>query len=128
ASGSLLAMMAMGIFTWQLVDGTANGLDPAYVLDKARTATITVTIMAEMFLVFNCRSERKSITEYSPFSNRYLLLTVALSILIQVIVIYVPFFQGLLGMVPLDLMDWARIITLSSLALVLSPRFFLGFK
>jgi len=128
AAGSLACLVTIAAFSWELVEGNAMGLEPAYVLSRARTVAFTVAIMFEMFFVFNCRSERKSIIEYNPFSNRYLVATVILSILLQIIVIYVPFFQPLLGTVPLNLMDWFKIVLLGSLALTLSPRFFLGLK
>jgi Ca2+-transporting ATPase len=104
-------------FVWELMGGSS--------LERARTVTLTAVIIFELFFAFNCRSERKSIVEYNPFGNRYLVITIILTILLQVAIIYVPFFQPLFGTVPITLGDWGKIMFLGSLALVVSPKFFL---
>jgi len=126
-AGAIGCLVTIVVFTSECTGGFVYRCveqSPSYV--KAVTMAFTTVIMFELFFVFNCRSERHSIVEYNPFSNRYLVAAVALSILMQLIVIYVPFFQSLFGTVPLNLTDWFKIILFGSLALVISPRFFLG--
>ena len=51
-------------------------------------------------------------------------MAVIISFLLQVTIIYVPFFQVIFKTVPLSLYDWARIIGLTSLGLLVPPRLF----
>lgn len=54
-----------------------------------------------LFLIFSVRSLRKSILQYSPFSNPYLLIGVILGILFMLASVYLPFMQMVLKTVPL---------------------------
>jgi P-type Ca2+ transporter type 2C len=54
---------------------------------------------------------------YRPFSNRWIWAAVAISVLLQVAVIYVPFLQASFGTSPLSLTDWLVCIAVSSLVL-----------
>jgi len=51
-------------------------------------------------------------------SNNWLLASVGLGIALQLIVIYVPFMQALFGTVPLSLVDWVLVLSLSSLGMI----------
>jgi Ca2+-transporting ATPase len=87
-------------------------------LIKAQTMAFTALIMFEMFNAFNCKSEKHSIFKVGPFSNKFLVAAVVTSIFMQLIVVYVPFFNVLLDTVPLGLFDWALILAISSTVLV----------
>jgi len=87
-------------------------------LVKARTMAFTTLVMFEMFNAFNCRSEKHSIFKVGPLSNRFLVAAVITSILMQLAVIYVPFFNGLFKTVPLGLFDWVLILAISSTVLL----------
>jgi len=87
-------------------------------LIKAQTMAFTALIMFEMFNAFNCKSEKHSIFKVGPFSNRFLVAAVITSIFMQLIVVYVPFFNVLLDTVPLGLFDWILILAISSTVLV----------
>jgi Ca2+-transporting ATPase len=71
-----------------------------------------------MFNAFNCKSEKHSIFKVGPFSNRFLVVAVLSSIFMQLIVVYVPFFNVLLDTVPLGLFDWVLILAISSSVLI----------
>ncbi|MFH1455638.1 MAG: cation-translocating P-type ATPase [archaeon] len=86
-------------------------------LDKARTMVFMVIIFFELWLVFSCRSEKQPIWKIGLFSNKYLVGAVAISILLQLLILYTPlatFFK----VVPLGLTDWVYIILVSSLGFV----------
>ncbi|MHA1873993.1 MAG: cation-translocating P-type ATPase, partial [Candidatus Heimdallarchaeaceae archaeon] len=91
-------------------------------LIKARTMAVTTTILFEMFFVFNCRSEKKGIFRLNPLTNKKLLVSVIISILLQLIIIYVPFFQEMFHFTALNLKDWMNIILFSSLGLLAIPE------
>lgn len=56
-----------------------------------------------LFLSFSVRSLRKSIVAYNPFSNRYLLLGVAIGLLLTLSVIYIPAAHAVFDTIPLPL-------------------------
>jgi len=80
----------------------------------ARTIVFTLIVMFEMFNAFNCRSERHSLLKVGFAKNRFLLIAVASSILLQLAVIYVPFLQEMFETAPLGMYDWALVILLSA--------------
>jgi Ca2+-transporting ATPase len=83
-------------------------------LPRAQTIAFTVLVMFEMFAVVSCRSFR-AFRKMNPFTNLWLSGGVALSIAIQVAVIYLPPLQAVFGTVPISLLDWARIMGVSSI-------------
>lgn len=86
---------------------------------KAMTMAFTVFVMYQIFNVFNCRSE-------SGFSNKFLLLAVGASVLLQLGVIYLPFLQGIFRTTALGAFDWVLILLIASTILVsdwLAERF-----
>ena len=94
-------------------------------LEKARTMTFTTTIMFQLFFVFNCRSEKKSVFRTNPFTNKKLIASVALSILLQLIILYIPFLQLSFQTVPLGFYDWLKVLLLSGSALLILPELFM---
>jgi Ca2+-transporting ATPase len=82
-------------------------------LDLARTMAFTALVFIQLFYVFDCRSERYSIFELGITSNKYLLGAVLASMLMQLMVIYIPFFQKAFKTVPLEIWHWVLIITIS---------------
>lgn len=56
-----------------------------------------------LFLTFSARDLEKSILEYSPFSNRYLIAGVMIGIMLMGAALYLPFLQSILGTVSLPL-------------------------
>jgi Ca2+-transporting ATPase len=82
-------------------------------LVKAQTMAFTSLVMFEMFNVFNVRKG------LGFFSNRKLLLAVTASIILQVLVIYLPPLQQAFGTVSLGLLDWGKIILVSLSVLVI---------
>ncbi|MEP7188131.1 MAG: cation-translocating P-type ATPase C-terminal domain-containing protein, partial [Roseiflexaceae bacterium] len=67
----------------------------------------------QMFNVFNARSDTHSVT-YRLFHNPWLFGAVALSVLLQVAVIYVPFLQRAFDTVPLHASDWLTCVLVAS--------------
>ena len=94
-------------------------------LDKARTMAFTTTIMFQVLFALNCRSEKRSVFRMNPFTNKKLLASIALSVVLQFMVLYVPFFQVMFKTVPLNVYDWAKILVLSSLGLLVLPEVFM---
>lgn len=73
---------------------------------KATSIAFTVFVMFQIFNVFNCKSGK-------IFSNSFLFIAIGLSFLLQLLVIYVPFFQGIFRTTTLGLNDWILIVLVS---------------
>jgi Ca2+-transporting ATPase len=100
-------------------------LELPYGLVKARTMAFTTIILFQMFFVFNCRSEKRSAFKINPFTNNKLIMSVLFSVILQIIVIYVPFFQAIFETVPLNAYDWAKITVFSLSGLLVLPEVFM---
>ncbi|MBN3032545.1 MAG: cation-translocating P-type ATPase [Candidatus Saganbacteria bacterium] len=98
--GSLMAAGTLWLFYLNLNWGG---------IDKARTVAFTALSLLQMAHVLNCRSLDRSVFQLGLFSNFYLALAVLATIVLQALVIYVPFLQFAFGTVPLDLIDWLLI-------------------
>ncbi|MDI6806596.1 MAG: cation-translocating P-type ATPase [Candidatus Aenigmarchaeota archaeon] len=94
-------------------------------INKTRTMVFTLAVFFELFFVFNCRSERHSVFKIGVGGNRKLLLAVFVSILFQLLVIYLPPLQIAFKTVPLGLVDWLIILSLSSAGLLVLPEIFM---
>ncbi len=88
--------------------------DPVNNLLYAQTVAFTALMMFQMFNVLNCRSEEHSLFKIGIFKNRWMLLAVGLSLILQLIVLYTPFGEYVFQAVPLELMDLLLIILVSS--------------
>jgi len=127
----LMAVGTLWMFAWKLSGlgfwqtlGTLWSFDwkgiehDEQALRVGRTMAFTLLVLFEMFNAFNCRSDRHSIFRVGAFANRYLLLAVLSSVLLQLMVIYGAFFEPLFETVPLEIKDWVVLIVISATALV----------
>lgn len=74
---------------------------------KAQTVAFTTIVMLEMFRVLMIRSQYK----LKLFSNKWLILAILTSILLQLVVIYIPSLDKIFDTVPLGLIEWIYIIS-----------------
>jgi Ca2+-transporting ATPase len=94
-------------------------------LEKARTMAFMRAVLQEMFIVWNCRSEKKNAFRIGFLSNKFLLLAVILSTCLTLLVPYL----GLFGTVPIENpLDWAIILLASLSGLLILPEIFYGRK
>ncbi|HIK02631.1 TPA: cation-translocating P-type ATPase [archaeon] len=68
---------------------------------KAQTIAFTAIVFFELFQAFSCRSLIKPFYKLSPFSNKYLLGAIALSVGSQLAIIYLPLLNQVFKTVPL---------------------------
>ncbi len=93
-------------------------------LAYAQTVAFATLVMAQLIPVFDCRSE-VSVFSRNPFGNMYLVWAVLSSLILMLIVIYVPSLQPIFHTVPIVLKDWLLIIGLSSVpTFLLAGSFF----
>ena len=88
-------------------------------LDEARTVAFTVLVFAQLFNALNARSATTSAFK-QMFSNHWLWLAIALSVVLQVAVVHVPFLNVAFGTAPLSLEQWAVSLGLAAVVLVAS--------
>jgi Ca2+-transporting ATPase len=83
-------------------------------LAYAQTVAFATLVLAQLIHVFDCRSEH-SILARNPFGNMYLVLAVLSSILLMLVVIYLPGLQTIFHTLPIKPKDWLLIISLSAI-------------
>lgn len=86
----------------------------------AQTVAFTTLVMAQLIHVFDCRSEI-SVYSRNPFNNMYLVGSVVLSVILMLLVIYIPPLQPIFHTAPIVLKDWLFILLLAAI-----PTFLLG--
>ncbi|MBC7082182.1 MAG: cation-translocating P-type ATPase [Firmicutes bacterium] len=82
-------------------------------ITRARTVAFTSLVMAQLFYVFHCRSEYRSIVEINLWSNPYLIGAVLVSSVMQLSVIYWPAVQGIFHTTALGGVDWLLVLVFS---------------
>ena len=104
-----------GFFT----DRSVQAIGHEAQIREARTMGFTILVFAQLFNALASRSSRKS-AFLGLFSNPWLWGAIGISILLQLLVIYVPFLGEAFGTVPLQPQAWLECIALASLVLVAS--------
>lgn len=70
---------------------------------KAMTVAFTVFVIYQLFNALNCKAD-------SDASSRYLYAGIAISLILQVLIIYIPQLQMIFRTTSIDLIDWVLII------------------
>ena len=108
----------MGLVTLLSIDmfypgGLIAGSDS---LDTARTVGFTTLVLAQLFNALNSRSETQSAFHHMT-SNRWLWYAIGLGVVLQIMVVHVPFLQTAFGTTALDPLHWAVAIGMASIVL-----------
>ncbi|MDY6892696.1 MAG: HAD-IC family P-type ATPase [Chloroflexota bacterium] len=121
----LATMMGLGVFAvFRWWYGNVS-------LDEARTMAFCTLVAFEWFRAFNARSDEHTVFKLGILRNRYLILSITVAVILQMIVVYAPFMQAAFSTVPLSLAQWGSIIgiagalfTAEELRKVVAPRLF----
>jgi Ca2+-transporting ATPase len=113
--GIFLIGGVMAVSTLMVLDASLPGgfVEGAGSLPYAQTMAFTTLVLAQLFNVFNARSDDRSAFS-GLFENRWLWGAVALSFGLQFIVLYLPVMQRAFGTVALSVVDWARCVAAAS--------------
>ena len=108
----------MGLVTLLSIDmfypgGLIAGSDS---LDTARTVGFTTLVLAQLFNALNSRSETQSAFHHMT-SNRWLWYAIGLGVVLQIMVVHVPFLQTAFGTTALDPLHWAVAIGMAYIVL-----------
>lgn len=79
----------------------------------ARTMAFSTLVFAQLFYVFDCRSEHYSPFEIGFFGNSYLIAAVLCSVVMLLLTIYCPPLQPVFGTAPLNAWQWALVLALT---------------
>jgi magnesium-transporting ATPase (P-type) len=79
-------------------------------LTQAQTATFATVIMVHIFYLFTARSITGSALKFSPFSNKWVLIGVLISIVTLLMIIYIPLLQVPFRTTAIALKWWLTII------------------
>ena len=112
-TGAVMAALTLLTIDFYLPGGIVAGDRD---LANARTAGFTVLVLTQLFNCFNARSGRRSAFR-GLFANRWLWGAIALSLLLQVLVVHVPFMNVAFGTVPLQPSQWAACFAIASVVL-----------
>ncbi|HQF62272.1 MAG TPA: cation-translocating P-type ATPase [Anaerolineaceae bacterium] len=129
-TGAVLAAFAIGLI-WELQHTAGitipDGMNPiwfliqfndwAHVADvkTAETMAFVTLSLCELFRAYTVRSERASVFRLGLFSNKYMQYAVALSIVLMLLVVNVPFLQTVFNT---HFLSWDKWLTVVGLALL----------
>ena len=100
--GAVMAAATLAVLDASLPGGLIEG---GGTVAYAQTMAFTTLVIAQLFNVFNARSDTRSAFA-GLFQNGWLWAAIALSLALQAAVIYTPFLQQAFSTVPLGLGDW----------------------
>lgn len=89
-------------------------------LDLGRTMAMMAISFNSVLYIFCCRTFRHSFWRYENFwSNKWLFAAVIFSLVLQIIITYIPFTQKFLGVVPLSLLHWGLLLFSAAIIVLL---------
>ncbi len=104
--GLLIATVTLAGF-WIVYRGDASHLA------RARTVTFAVAAFSQLFFAFGCRSHRSTMPELGVFSNLWLFGAVAVSVLLQLSIMTIPWAQTVFEVATHLSWEWLLILLLS---------------
>ncbi|MBZ6527664.1 HAD-IC family P-type ATPase [Aerococcaceae bacterium DSM 111021] len=108
-SGIFIGLGAFGIFF-----AFYNFSD--FSLEYAQTVTFSYMAIAQLMHIFNVRKFKSFGLDKSFFKNKLLVGAMALGVVLQLIAVYTPFMNNVLGTEPLTLMSWGIIFGAAAVA------------
>ena len=105
-AGIWTSAVSLAIFLWALDSGKS--------FLEAQSMCFITLILIQFFNAFNCRSLEHSIFKIGVFSNRWLILAIAVTMAMTILLFYVPFLHDVFNTYALSLTDWAIAISSAS--------------
>ena len=99
----LLTLGTLALFLWADMRGDS--------LETARTIAVNALVVGEIAYLFNCRYLLLPVRNARDFfGNPYVLVSIGVLAIIQLVFTYLPFMQQVFGVVALDASSWAAIV------------------
>jgi len=121
--GVLIGVLTIAAFWFGYYEHGYSPFDhsaPENTVEYARTMAFMVLVMCQLFFSLAVRNHSKSIFQIGIFSNKYLVGAIVLGVLLQLIVIGIPFMQRAFHLQMLDLGGWIIAISLGLVPLFIN--------
>ncbi|MBQ8164662.1 MAG: calcium-translocating P-type ATPase, PMCA-type [Clostridia bacterium] len=92
-------------------------------LKVARTTAFVTLVLIQLVHSFECRSETKNFFQIGIRGNYFLLISVLISLILMVAVVYIPVLQGVFSTAALGLEQWITIILITLIGPVAGVMF-----
>ncbi len=86
----------------------------------ATTITFASIVMSQVGMVFACRTDRTSVFKAGLFTNRLVLIGIAVELMLLCALMYMPFLHGLFNTAPLGWREWAFLAAIPFVVLLLT--------
>jgi Ca2+-transporting ATPase len=119
--GSLIGLFTLIAFyygLWEHGYVLGSGVVPEEALPYARTMAFVVLAASQLFYSLSMRNSTKSIFKIGFFTNKILVAAIIVGILLQLVVISIPFLADAFGVRNLSLQDWGLVIGFSLIPLI----------
>jgi Ca2+-transporting ATPase len=110
-SGILLSAGSLGVYLWAM----HRNLD----VEAAQSVTFTTMAIAQLLHIFNVRNKSGFGLNTSIFRNPMLIIALVISVVLQLISLYIPFFNNVLGTRGLTVEHWIWVISGAIIPMVL---------
>lgn len=112
--GIIMMIGTLAVMDWSLPGGLIPGTSGS--MHYAQTMAFTTLVFFQLFNSLNARSDELSAFT-GLFTNKWLWMALGLSVVLQILVIYLPFLQQAFRTVPLSPTDWGICILVGSTVL-----------
>jgi Ca2+-transporting ATPase len=115
---------------WMLPGGVIDEVARELTYREATTTAFVQAAMFELFVVWNCRSEKHSVWKMGrkAFENKFFVIADLASVALTLGITYIPITQQLFHLTGLSLMDLTYVIGVASWGLFIFPELFMGRK
>ncbi len=103
----MMTTLALTAFTWFLPEG----------IEKARSAAFITMAFCQLYNALNMRSLKLSVFKIGFFTNKYLNAALIVSVIVQSIIIEVPFFEKLFRFDPVSFSEFVTLALMASAVL-----------
>lgn len=127
--GLLIGLFTLFAFYWGLtehgytlgsIESAADDPDFTAAVTYARTMAFVVLAASQLFYSLSMRNTTKSIFHVGLFTNRFLIGAIIVGILLQLVVISVPFLANAFGVHQLSMQDWITVIAFALVPLIVN--------
>jgi P-type Ca2+ transporter type 2C len=113
-----------------MINGVVSEANRILSYEEATTTAFVQAAMFELLVVWNCRSEKRSVWRMGrdAFKNKFFVIAEIVSIIATLGITYIPITQQLFHLTALSPTDLAYVVGVSALALLVLPEFTMNRK
>lgn len=127
--GLLISLsVLLGFFITIMKSGWVYGMQD-FDFNHGRTVAFAILVFIQLVNVFQARvGLNRLVLKQNFFSNYFLLISIFSSVLMVMILIYIPFFNRVLSITTLNIYDWILILSLSFVPMILIEMYKIFFR